>query len=74
MMYWDGGWHMWWMAASWIVGLAVLIAIVWLLTKAAHDPGSVVTEAAPELILKRRYARGEIDSEEYQRRLTDLRK
>lgn len=27
-----------------------------------------------ETILKRRYARGEVDREEYERRLTDLRK
>ena len=73
-MYWDGGWHMWWMAASWIVSLAVLIAIMWLLMKAAHGAGPTVTEESPELILKRRYARGEIDTEEYQRRLTDLRR
>jgi putative membrane protein len=74
MPYWDGGWHMWWMTASWLVGLAVLIAIVWLLMKAAQGPGPIAVNDPPEVILKRRYARGEIDAEEYQRRLTDLRK
>ena len=59
--------------ASWIVSLAVLIPIVWVL-KAAQGSGPAVAQESPELILKRPYARGEIDAEEYQRRLTDLRK
>ena len=74
MHYWDGAWHMWWMGASWLLGVAVLIAIVWLLVRAAQGSGPTAAEEPPELILKRRYARGEIDSEEYQRRLADLRK
>ena len=74
MHYWDAGWHVWWMTASWIVGLAVLIAIVWLLMKAAQGSGHAPVQEPPEVILKRRSARGEIDAEEYQRRLADLRK
>jgi uncharacterized membrane protein len=31
-------------------------------------------DETPEQILKRRYAKGEIDSEEYQHRLADLRR
>ena len=31
-------------------------------------------EDSPEAILKRRYASGEVDREEYERKLTDLRK
>jgi uncharacterized membrane protein len=62
------------MTASWLVGLAVLIAIVWLLLKAAQGPGPTAADDPPEVILKRRYARREIDAEEYQCRLTDLRK
>jgi uncharacterized membrane protein len=61
------------MTASWLVGLAVLIAIG-LLLKAAQGPGPTAADDPPEVILKRRYARREIDAEEYQCRLTDLRK
>jgi uncharacterized membrane protein len=38
------------------------------------DPRRHHAERTPETILKRRYARGEVDREEYERRLTDLRK
>jgi uncharacterized membrane protein len=45
---------------------------VWVLVRAATP---TVREAeSPELILKRRYAHGEIDRDEYERRLSDLRK
>lgn len=74
MHYWDAGWHMWVMTASSIVALAVLIAIVWLLMKAAQGSGQAAVQEPPEMILKRRYARGEIDADEYQLRLADLRK
>jgi uncharacterized membrane protein len=36
--------------------------------------GSARAEESPATIPKRRYARGEIDREEFDRRLTDLRK
>jgi putative membrane protein len=61
------------MVLWWIGGLAVLILLVWTVARAAGGP-SVRTEETPEGILKRRYARGEIDREDYERRLGDLRK
>jgi putative membrane protein len=63
----------WWMAVWWLAGLAVLILIVWMVTRAAGRVSGQADES-PEQILKRRYARGEIDREEYQRRLTDIRR
>ncbi len=72
---WTGyGSHMGWMGVWWIVGLAVLAALVWSVVRAGESPGSSHAEEPPETILKRRYARGDIDREEYERRLTDLRK
>ena len=76
MMWWGYGPHMgWmglWMALSWIGGLAILILLVWFVTRAAAGP-TARTES-PEQILKRRYAGGDVDREEYERRLADLRK
>lgn len=68
------GGQMGWMWLWWIVGLGVLLLFVWAIARAAAIPGSGRGEDSPETILKRRYARGEFDREEYERRLSDLRK
>jgi putative membrane protein len=72
---WPGnmGWMGPWMVFWWIGGLVVLILLVWIVARAAGGPAAR-TEETPERILKRRYARGEIDREDYERRLDDLRK
>jgi uncharacterized membrane protein len=51
-------------------GLVVLVLLVWLIAKAV---GGTSRDDTPEQILKRRYAKGEIDHDEYQRRLEDVR-
>ena len=61
----------WWMALWWIFGVAVLALLVWAVTKTA---GGFRGDDSPEVILKRRYAQGELEREEYQRRLEDLRR
>ena len=72
-MYENGWWwHMFGMWLSGILFIAVLVLLIrWL-------PGSIrgletPKESAKE-ILKRRYARGDIDKEEYDRKLSDLRR
>jgi putative membrane protein len=62
-----------WMLLWWVGGIAVLVLLVRMI---AGTPGGFSPRAdeTPEQILKRRYARGEIEREEYQRRLEDLRR
>jgi putative membrane protein len=62
-----------WMVFWWILGIVVLVVIVRLVAGAGGGFPSR-SEETPEQILKRRYAKGEIDREEYQRRLDDLRR
>ena len=62
------------MAIWWLLGLAVLVVIIWGVVRVAGSPGMGRGDDSPEAILRRRYARGEVDREEYERRLTDLRK
>jgi putative membrane protein len=66
--------HMGWMGLWWLAGLAALLLLVWVVARAAASPEVGRPEESPETILKRRYARGDIDLEEFDRRLTDLRK
>ena len=77
-MHWTGSWwHMAGMWIGWLLVLAVIALVVWLVVRAARTgdrnlsrPGE---SPSPEQILKERYARGEIGREEYERRLSDLR-
>jgi putative membrane protein len=66
--------HMGWMWFWWIVGLGVLGAILWAMARSVGTSSSAPGEESPEAILKRRYARGEVDHDEYERRLSALRK
>jgi len=72
MHYWFAGGHMIWMAISWLIGIGLFVMLIWLLVTAIS--GSNPSGNSPEEILRRRYAAGEIDTDEYQRRLEELRK
>jgi len=87
MGYWDGmgGWGMGWMMLFWVLLLAGLVLLIVVLVRglgggARHDQGTPPTYGpGPDLggvrarqILAERYARGEIDTEEYQARLRTL--
>jgi putative membrane protein len=63
----------WWMVLWWVVAIVVLVLVVRLVAGSLGGPGTRADET-PEQILKRRYAKGEIEREEYQRRLEDLRR
>ncbi len=72
MHWWNGGGHMGWMAIWWILGAALIAAIAWALARSALGPGSA--SDSPEAILKRRYAKDEIDQQTYDRMLGELRR
>lgn len=70
----SGDGHMGWMTILWILGagvVAVIAVIAWDLGKAACDPGGGSNSA--EAMIKRRYAKGEIDRDNYQRMLVALK-
>jgi putative membrane protein len=63
----------WWMVLWPVAGIIVLVLLVRLVAGSIGG-FSRRDDETPEQILKRRYAKGEIDSEEYQHRLADLRR
>lgn len=64
---------MMWMWLLGPLGLVVVVAIVWALAQRGSGAAPPQKET-PEQILKRRYARGEIDEPEYGRMLDNLRR
>jgi putative membrane protein len=71
MPYWFDGGHMVWMALWWLLGIGFFLLLIWLLVGVVR-PTSM--PESPETVLRRRYAAGEIDTEEFERRLEVLRK
>ncbi len=56
------------MTVFWVI---VLIALAWFFTSVVRRGGGA-KEDTPEEILRRRYARGEIDRETFQRMMDDV--
>lgn len=78
MMFWYdhdiGGWGLFAMSASMILFWALVIGAVFLLVRSLNRPQEHSrTRSTPAEILDDRLARGEIDEEEYRRRLNALR-
>lgn len=73
MSEWHGGGHMMGMWLWWILGLVVIVLLIWLVTRLMAQ-GTGDSANSPEQDLKRRFARGEIDQEEYNSRLKELRR
>ncbi|MCF8308848.1 MAG: SHOCT domain-containing protein [Bacteroidales bacterium] len=65
--------HGWGMGLGWIIGLVILVAFIWVISQAFNKNNK---PAAPEKsaldILKERYARGEIDKDEFEEKIKDL--
>ena len=60
-----------WMMVFWMI---LLIALIVLVVKALMNSGKDNTGDTPMEILKKRYARGEIDKEEFEERKRELLK
>jgi putative membrane protein len=61
-----------WMGIWWIVGAALIAVVIWALLRSSRGSMSGSSQS-PEQLLKRRYAKGEIEHETYQRMLTELK-
>lgn len=71
----DGWGAMFGMWIFWLVIIVLaVVALIWLVRTVSSGGGDPRSSQSPEEILKERYARGEIDDHEYQRRLEKLRK
>ena len=69
---WGMGWILGW---NWIIGLVMLVLIIWLIVKLTNL-GSASNQPHKNKaldILSERYARGEIDKQEYEERKTVLK-
>ena len=77
MMFWTDhamtGWGWAAMTLSMLVFWALLIAIAVVLVRTLGRPAEYRPRATPEAMLAERLARGDIDEEEYRRRLDALR-
>ena len=69
-MGWGGGMMMFF----WIFVLVALVALAWALLQRGGVRGAPPDEDRAEEILRRRFARGEIDEASYQRMLDELRR
>lgn len=67
--YWGMGWW-------WIIGLIIVIAVVWIFVKSMNqNAGPTQSPGKSALdILKERYAKGEIEKEEFEEKKRELEK
>jgi len=74
-VYWDGDWHMNWMGLWMVLGVVLVAVLLWAFLRGLGGVDGVrrSAEDTPEQLLKRRYARGEIDRETFLRMRDDLK-
>ncbi|HEY9052661.1 MAG TPA: SHOCT domain-containing protein [Gammaproteobacteria bacterium] len=66
---WFGGGYMW---LVWVLIIAVLVILVKSITDSSSGSIQTRNDESPMSILKKRFARGEIDEEEFNRRKKEL--
>ncbi len=67
------GTHGWGLGWGWIIGVLLLAILVWIIVKAySSKKRGKPDNSSPLDILKERYARGEIDKDEFERRKKEL--
>lgn len=70
----DYGWsHMGGMWIFWLLILVIIVVGVWWGSRSLSGRRPSERPESPEDILKKRYARGEIDKDEYEERLQNLK-
>jgi putative membrane protein len=57
----------------WLIVLVAMVSVIWLIARGSRSDARP-PEDSPERVLKRRYARGDIDEETYEHMLAELRK
>ena len=66
-------WHGYGGGVMWVFWILIIVALVWLVTLATRRGGSPPGNEKSALeILKERYAKGEIDREEFEQKKKDL--
>ncbi len=66
------GGHGWGMGLWWIIGIIFLVTVVWIVIKIANQNQNSGFGKSALDILKERYAKGEIDKQEFEERKKDL--
>ena len=78
MMDWGGYGTSWWGMGAGLLILVLLIGlavwVVWRVTSTRPASGSMPSGETAEDVLRRRFAAGEVDAEEFERRKAVLRK
>jgi len=73
MWRWDDGMNGWWaMGIGWLLWIVITVAVVWFVVRAWNVRARGDGAESAEEVLRRRYAAGEIDDQEYERRLAVL--
>lgn len=67
--------HGWGMIWGWVIGLVILVALIWIIVRVADQnrKSTRLSGRTPLDILNERYARGEIDREEFEEKKKDLK-
>lgn len=72
--YFYHGWGAGMMGWGWLISLVILVLLVWMVVKLTNQSNTTQPKSDSALdILRERYARGEIDKEEFDAKMKDLK-